>query len=283
MDDATITSLFLPPYQAAVKNGARIVMTTFSSTHDGGKVTGDKHWITDVLKTQLGFTGFVVSDWGAIDQIAPGDYAASVKAAINAGEDMVMVPDDYRKFQSTLKGLVASGDVPQSRIDDAVTRILRVKFEMGLFENPMPPAGKWGRRRVRRQSRNRAARPSANRPSCSRPARMCCPSRAAARCCWPASAPTTSASHRRLDAQLARSDGQRDHRHDAQGRPRGEARQPAQLQRRRRLQRWNPRRRRHRRGRGAAIRRGRRRLGHAAARRPTTSRSSTRSSPWSTS
>ncbi|MGZ6265281.1 MAG: glycoside hydrolase family 3 protein [Candidatus Limnocylindrales bacterium] len=144
MSDAQITSMFLPPYQAAVKNGARIIMTTFSGTKSGGKVTGDKHWITDVLKTQLGFTGFVVSDWGAIDQIAPGDYTSSVKAAINAGEDMAMVPDDYRKFQSTLKGLVSSGDVPQSRIDDAVTRILRVKFEMGLFENPMPPAGDWG-------------------------------------------------------------------------------------------------------------------------------------------
>jgi beta-glucosidase len=144
MSDAQITSLFLPPYQAAIKNGARIIMTTFSSTQSGGKVTGDKHWITDVLKSQLGFTGFVVSDWGAIDQIAPGDYTASVKAAINAGEDMAMVPDNYQKFQSTLKGLVASGDVPQSRIDDAVTRILRVKLEMGLFENPMPPAGNWG-------------------------------------------------------------------------------------------------------------------------------------------
>ncbi len=73
-------------------------MTTFSSTRDGGKVTGDRHWITDVLKTQLGFTGFVVSDWGGVDQIDPGDYSASVKAAINAGEDMIMVPQDYRKI-----------------------------------------------------------------------------------------------------------------------------------------------------------------------------------------
>jgi beta-glucosidase len=144
MDNATISSLFLPPYQNAVKSGARIIMTTFSSTQDGGKVTGDKHWITDILKTQLGFTGFVVSDWGAVDQINPSDYSASVKAAINAGEDMVMVPQNYQKFQSTLKALVGSNDVAQSRIDDAVTRILRVKFEMGLFENPMPPSGNSG-------------------------------------------------------------------------------------------------------------------------------------------
>jgi beta-glucosidase len=143
LDDATITKLFLPPYESAVKNGARIIMTTFSGTQAGGKVTGDKHWITDVLKTQLGFTGFVVSDWAAIDQINPSDYSASVKAAINAGEDMAMVPDNWEKFQSTLKALVQSGDVPQSRIDDAVTRILRVKMEMGLFENPMPASGNW--------------------------------------------------------------------------------------------------------------------------------------------
>jgi len=143
LDNATISTLFLPPYQNAVKNGARIIMTTFSSTQEGGKVTGDKHWITDVLKTQLGFAGFVVSDWGAVDQINPSDYTASVKAAINAGEDMIMVPQNYQKFQSTLKALVQSGDVVQSRIDDAVTRILRVKFEMGLFENPMPPANNW--------------------------------------------------------------------------------------------------------------------------------------------
>jgi beta-glucosidase len=142
--NATIGERFLPPYANAVKSGARIIMTTFSSTQDGGKVTGDRHWITDVLKSQLGFTGFVVSDWGAVDQIDPGDYSASVKTAINAGEDMVMVPQDYRRFQATLKALVGSSDVAQSRIDDAVTRILRVKLEMGLFENPMPPSGSSG-------------------------------------------------------------------------------------------------------------------------------------------
>jgi beta-glucosidase len=143
MTNAQIESLFLPPYTDAVKNGARIVMVSFSGTREGGKVTGDKHWLTDVLKTKLGFTGFLISDWGAIDLINPNDYTASVKQAINAGIDMAMVPDDWAKFESTLKGLVQSGDVAQTRIDDAVSRILRVKFEMGLFENPMPPSDKW--------------------------------------------------------------------------------------------------------------------------------------------
>jgi beta-glucosidase len=141
MTNAQIESMFLPPYKDAVQNGARIIMVSFSSTQEGGKVTGDKHWLTDVLKSQLSFTGFLVSDWGAIDLIDPSDYAASVKQAINAGIDMAMVPDDWAKFDSTLKGLVQDGGVAQTRIDDAVARILKVKFEMGLFENPMPPSG----------------------------------------------------------------------------------------------------------------------------------------------
>jgi beta-glucosidase len=141
MTNAQIESMFLPPYKDAVQNGARIIMVSFSSTQEGGKVTGDKHWLTDVLKSQLGFTGFLVSDWGAIDLIDPSDYTAAVKQAINAGIDMAMVPDDWAKFESTLKGLVQNGGVAQTRIDDAVSRILKVKFEMGLFENPMPPSG----------------------------------------------------------------------------------------------------------------------------------------------
>jgi beta-glucosidase len=143
LDNATIEKLFLPPFKSAVESGARIVMASFSSTQEGGRIHGDKHWLTDVLKTQLGFSGFVVSDWGGIDQIDVNDYRASVKQAINAGIDMAMVPYDWQRFESTVKTLVFSGDVPQSRIDDAVTRILRVKFEMGLFENPMPPANRW--------------------------------------------------------------------------------------------------------------------------------------------
>jgi beta-glucosidase len=141
MDEATLLKLFLPPYKAAVDGGARIVMASFSST-TAGKVHGDKHLITDILKGQLAFTGFVVSDWGGIDQVVPGDYSASVAQSINAGIDMVMVPTDYVRFITTMTTLAQAGTIPQSRIDDAVTRILRVKFEMGLFEKPMPAAGR---------------------------------------------------------------------------------------------------------------------------------------------
>jgi beta-glucosidase len=141
MDEATLLKLFLPPYEAAIKAGVRTVMISYSST-TAGKVHGDKHLITDILKGQLAFTGFVVSDYSGVDQVVPGNYSASLAQAINAGIDMVMVPTDYLRFITTMTSLVQAGTIPQARIDDAVTRILRVKFEMGLFEKPMPAAGK---------------------------------------------------------------------------------------------------------------------------------------------
>jgi beta-glucosidase len=141
MDEATLLQLFLPPYKAAVDSGARVVMTSYSST-TAGKVHGDHHLITDILKGQLGFTGFVVSDWGGVDQVVPGDYSGSLGQAINAGIDLVMVPTDYVRFITTMTSLAQAGTIKADRIDDAVSRILRVKFEMGLFEKPMPAAGK---------------------------------------------------------------------------------------------------------------------------------------------
>ena len=139
VDDATLRAVHLPPYQAAIGAGTRIVMTSFSSTR-AGKVHGDRHLITDVLKGELGFTGFVVSDWGGVDEVVPGDYPASVAQALTAGIDMVMVPSDTVGFRDAVRAGLAAGTIAKSRLDDAVRRILRVKFEMGLFEHPMPPA-----------------------------------------------------------------------------------------------------------------------------------------------
>jgi beta-glucosidase len=139
VDEATFRSIHLSPYTAAIGAGARIVMTSFSST-SAGKVTGDRHLITEVLKGELGFTGFVVSDWAAIDQVNV-DYTAAVATSIMAGVDMAMVPDDARRFGDAVRAGLASDAIEESRVDDAVRRILRVKFEMGLFEQPMPPAG----------------------------------------------------------------------------------------------------------------------------------------------
>ncbi len=133
--EAQLRAIHLPPYEAAIKAGAMSIMVSYSSWN-GLKMSANKYLITDVLKGELGFKGFTVSDWGAIDQISP-DYETDVKTGINAGLDMIMVPTKYSAFIAYLKMLVNSGDVSQARIDDAVRRILTVKFEMGLFEHPM--------------------------------------------------------------------------------------------------------------------------------------------------
>ena len=139
-DEATIRKLYLPPYQAAIKAGVGSIMVSYNSWN-GKKMSGSKHLLTDVLKGELGFQGILVSDWAAIDQISP-DYKSDVEASINAGLDMVMIPNgpgkpnNYVEFITDLKDLVAEGRVPLARIDDAVRRILRIKFQMGLFENP---------------------------------------------------------------------------------------------------------------------------------------------------
>ncbi|CAH0346739.1 glycoside hydrolase family 3 N-terminal domain-containing protein [Bacillus sp. CECT 9360] len=125
----------IKPYKEAIKAGARTVMVTYSSIN-GVKTHGDHHMITEVLKGELGFTGFVISDYNGPQQIAPNDFRQSIKRSVNAGIDLFMIPHDWKNFISTTKELVASGEVSQSRIDDAVTRILRVKFENGLFETP---------------------------------------------------------------------------------------------------------------------------------------------------
>jgi beta-glucosidase len=138
-DEATLRKLYLPPYRAAVKAGVGSIMVSYSSWN-GEKMHANKYLLTDVLKGQLGFKGFLVSDWAAIDQISP-DYKKDVEVSINAGLDMIMIPigpgktNNYLEFIQDLKALVAEGNVPQSRIDDAVSRILRIKFQMGLFEN----------------------------------------------------------------------------------------------------------------------------------------------------
>lgn len=135
VDETTVRALFLPPYQAALDAGVQSIMVSQSSWQ-GTKMHAQKHWLTDVLKGELGFKGFIVSDWQAIDQISP-DYYQDVVTSINAGLDMIMVPYDYKTFITTLTQAVNKGDVPTTRIDDAVRRILTVKFELGLFERPL--------------------------------------------------------------------------------------------------------------------------------------------------
>ncbi len=134
VDETTLRAVHLPPYIAAIEAGARSIMVSFSSW-GGLKMHAQKYLLTDVLKGELGFEGFLVSDWQAIDQI-PGDYYSDVVTSINAGLDMIMVPYDYDAFINNLIEAVNNGDVPMERIDDAVRRILMVKFQLGLFERP---------------------------------------------------------------------------------------------------------------------------------------------------
>jgi beta-glucosidase len=133
-DETSIRDLFLPPYQKAVESGAMSIMISFSSWN-GIKMHAQKYWIEEVLKDELGFQGFIISDWGGMDQISE-NYYSSIVTGINAGIDMNMVPYDYIKFINTMKRAVMKGDITLARIDDAVRRILSVKYKLGLFEFP---------------------------------------------------------------------------------------------------------------------------------------------------
>ena len=131
----------LPPFAAAVRAGARNVMVN-SALINGIPTHINKHILTDILKNELGFTGFVVTDWQDIENIYRRDkIVANIKEAIglaiNAGNDMSMIPYDYKGFTTDLIALVKEGKVSLSRINDAVRRILRVKYELGLFETPV--------------------------------------------------------------------------------------------------------------------------------------------------
>lgn len=134
IDEAELRAKHLPPYIAAIEAGVQTVMVSYSSWDDL-KMHAQHYLLTDVLKDELGFDGLVVSDWMGIDHIDP-DYYTCVVTSINAGLDMIMVPYDFRRFIMTLLDAVRKGDVSEERIDDAVRRILRVKFAVNLFDNP---------------------------------------------------------------------------------------------------------------------------------------------------
>jgi beta-glucosidase len=137
VDEATLRRVHLPGYVTTLAEGVATVMPSYSSWN-GEKCSGNKHLLTDILKTEMGLEGFVISDYSAIDQL-PGDYRTKVRQSINAGMDMVMAPSRYKEFFTTLKSLVEQGEVPMARIDDAVTRILRTKFAIGLFDEGRSP------------------------------------------------------------------------------------------------------------------------------------------------
>ena len=133
---------------AVQKHDVGSVMPSYSSvdwTEDGIgnpiKMHGNQELIEGVLKDKLGFDGFVISDWEGIHQL-PGDWATQVRTGVNAGIDMMMEPNSYQSFISTLIDEVNAGRVSTARIDDAVRRILTKKFELGLFEHPFTDRSK---------------------------------------------------------------------------------------------------------------------------------------------
>jgi beta-glucosidase len=137
ISEEQLRSMHLRPYVAALEAGVMTVMASYNSWN-GEKLHAHHGLLTDVLKEELGFRGFVVSDWMGIDQI-DSSYETSVVKAINAGVDMVMVPEDYLRFIEVMKRVTAAGQIPAQRIDDAVRRILRAKYAAGLFD-PQPTA-----------------------------------------------------------------------------------------------------------------------------------------------
>lgn len=135
IDEEELRRVHLPPYQAAIDAGALNMMASYSSW-DGIKMHAQKYLMTDVLKGEMGFDGFIVTDYEAINQV-DDDYYKAVVMCINAGIDMNMVPYDYKGFIATLKKAVENNDVTMERIDDAVARILNAKEKLGLFETPL--------------------------------------------------------------------------------------------------------------------------------------------------
>ena len=140
LTEKELRRIHLPPYLEAINAGVKTIMISYNSWN-GVKCHGSKFLINDLLKSELGFEGLVVTDWAGIDEI-PGDYKSDIITSINAGIDLVMVPgalygnNHYKTFIELLKESVNEGAVPLSRIDDAVTRILRVKYDLGLFDDP---------------------------------------------------------------------------------------------------------------------------------------------------
>jgi len=137
--EANLARTHAAGYYGALKANVQTVMVSYSSFTDTatgrrwGKMHGNAHLVGDVLKRRLGFNGLVVSDWNGVGQV-PGCTNWHCPRAINAGIDLVMVPDDWKKFIASTEADVRAGRIPMSRIDDAVSRIVRVKLKAGLFD-----------------------------------------------------------------------------------------------------------------------------------------------------
>jgi len=138
VSEAVLRDVHAAGYPPAIKAGVQVVMVSFSSWN-GVKMAGNKALITDVLKGRMGFDGIVLGDWNAHGQV-PGCTSEDCPAAYNAGLDMLEAPDSWKGLYKNTLAEVKAGTIPMSRIDDAVTRILRVKMRLGMFEAGPPSA-----------------------------------------------------------------------------------------------------------------------------------------------
>ncbi len=154
--ETVLRDIHMAGYIDAIESGVGSIMASYNSWN-GEKLHGHDYLLTDVLKNELGFEGFIVSDWKGVDQLDE-DYREAIKRAINAGIDMVMVPDRYEVFIGHLVSLVEDNEVSGERIDDAVSRILKQKFLLNLFDEPFTDPslaasfGSQGHRDVARQA-----------------------------------------------------------------------------------------------------------------------------------
>ncbi len=136
-----LRDIHMQPYFHAIDAGVFTVMASFNSWN-GDKCHGHKYLLSDVLKGEMGFEGFIISDWDGIDYLSE-DYYEAVGKGVNAGIDMFMVSEQWREFISHVRDHVLSGSIRMSRIDDAVRRILTVKYAAGLFDKPQPMERPW--------------------------------------------------------------------------------------------------------------------------------------------
>uniref|UniRef100_A0A2P2JXP7 Uncharacterized protein MANES_01G164700 n=1 Tax=Rhizophora mucronata TaxID=61149 RepID=A0A2P2JXP7_RHIMU len=130
--------MHMAPYLDCISQGVATIMASYSSWN-GRQLHAHHFLLTEILKNKLGFKGFVISDWEALDRLSRPhglNYHHCVSSAVNAGIDMVMAGGKHEQFLEDLISLAKSGEMPMARIDDAVERILRVKFVSGLFEHP---------------------------------------------------------------------------------------------------------------------------------------------------
>ena len=134
LSDEEIAQL-LSVYQAQIDTGVQTIMISFSSLN-GVKMHENKKYI-DLLKNEMGFQGFIVSDWEAVSQTSPGNYFDQVVAVVNAGVDMLMEADHFREARASIITAVKKGLIPEKRVDDAVRRIIQVKLDAGILDDPL--------------------------------------------------------------------------------------------------------------------------------------------------